>query len=84
MLDQSAFQTAYWLNATRLPSRELRALTENFCGDPPPGYSALHGKDWSVKTRPASLAARQFFLKCSGRFAKFTAIRRPSSHEGWE
>jgi len=25
-------------------ARELRALTENFCGDPPPGYSALHGK----------------------------------------
>jgi hypothetical protein len=25
-------------------ARELRALTENFCGDPPPGYSALNGK----------------------------------------
>jgi hypothetical protein len=25
-------------------AREQRALTENFCGDPPPGYSALHGK----------------------------------------
>jgi hypothetical protein len=25
-------------------ARELRALTGNFCGDPPPGYSALHGK----------------------------------------
>jgi hypothetical protein len=25
-------------------ARELQALTENFCGDPPPGYSALHGK----------------------------------------
>ena len=25
-------------------ARERRALTENFCGDPPPGYSALHGK----------------------------------------
>jgi hypothetical protein len=21
-----------------------RTLTEEFCGDPPPGYSALHGK----------------------------------------
>jgi hypothetical protein len=25
-------------------AREQRALTENFCGDPPPRYSALHGK----------------------------------------
>jgi hypothetical protein len=25
-------------------ARERRAFTENFCGDPPPGYSALHGK----------------------------------------
>jgi hypothetical protein len=25
-------------------AREQRTLTENFCGDPPPGYSALHGK----------------------------------------
>jgi hypothetical protein len=25
-------------------AREQRALTEHFCGDPPPGYSALHGK----------------------------------------
>ena len=25
-------------------AREQRALTEIFCGDPPPGYSALHGK----------------------------------------
>ena len=25
-------------------AREKRALTENFCGDPPPGYSALDGK----------------------------------------
>jgi hypothetical protein len=25
-------------------ARGLRALTQNFCGDPPPGYSALHGK----------------------------------------
>jgi hypothetical protein len=25
-------------------AREQRALTEYFCGDPPPGYSALHGK----------------------------------------
>ena len=25
-------------------AREQRALTENICGDPPPGYSALHGK----------------------------------------
>ena len=27
-----------------IAARSLRALTENFCGDPPPGYSALHGK----------------------------------------
>jgi hypothetical protein len=25
-------------------ARNRRAVTENFCGDPPPGYSALHGK----------------------------------------
>jgi hypothetical protein len=25
-------------------AREQRALTENICDDPPPGYSALHGK----------------------------------------
>jgi hypothetical protein len=25
-------------------AREQRELTENFYGDPPPGYSALHGK----------------------------------------
>ena len=25
-------------------ARERRALTQNFFGDPPPGYSALHGK----------------------------------------
>jgi len=25
-------------------SREQRALTQDFFGDPPPGYSALHGK----------------------------------------
>ena len=25
-------------------AREQHALTGNFCGDPPPGYSALHGK----------------------------------------
>jgi hypothetical protein len=25
-------------------AREQRALTGYFCGDPPPGYSALHGK----------------------------------------
>jgi len=25
-------------------AREQRALTGHFCGDPPPGYSALHGK----------------------------------------
>ena len=25
-------------------AREQRALTEHFCGDPPPGYSALDGK----------------------------------------
>jgi hypothetical protein len=25
-------------------ARERRALTGYFCGDPPPGYSALHGK----------------------------------------
>jgi len=25
-------------------AREQRALTQYFCGDPPPGYSALHGK----------------------------------------
>jgi hypothetical protein len=25
-------------------ARELQPLTENFCGDPPPGYSALCGK----------------------------------------
>jgi hypothetical protein len=25
-------------------ARNRRALTENFCGDPPPGYSALDGK----------------------------------------
>jgi hypothetical protein len=25
-------------------AREQHAFTGNFCGDPPPGYSALHGK----------------------------------------
>jgi hypothetical protein len=25
-------------------AREQRALTGYFCGDPPPGYSALNGK----------------------------------------
>jgi hypothetical protein len=25
-------------------ARKQRALTQDFCGDPPPGYSALHGK----------------------------------------
>jgi hypothetical protein len=25
-------------------AREQHALTTRFCGDPPPGYSALHGK----------------------------------------
>jgi hypothetical protein len=25
-------------------AREQRALTQDFFGDPPPGYSALHGK----------------------------------------
>ena len=24
--------------------RNQRTLTQDFCGDPPPGYSALHGK----------------------------------------
>ena len=27
-----------------IAAREQRALTEYFCGDPPPGYSALHSK----------------------------------------
>jgi hypothetical protein len=27
-----------------IAAREQRALTGHFCGDPPPGYSALHGK----------------------------------------
>jgi hypothetical protein len=25
-------------------AREQRTLTQGFCGDPPPGFSALHGK----------------------------------------
>jgi len=25
-------------------ARNYRTLTQDFCGDPPPGYSALHGK----------------------------------------
>jgi hypothetical protein len=25
-------------------AREQRTLTQDFCGDPPPSYSALHGK----------------------------------------
>jgi hypothetical protein len=25
-------------------ARDQRTLTQDFCGDPPPGYSALHGK----------------------------------------
>jgi len=25
-------------------ARNQRNLTQDFCGDPPPGYSALHGK----------------------------------------
>jgi hypothetical protein len=25
-------------------ARKQRTLTQDFCGDPPPGYSALHGK----------------------------------------
>ena len=25
-------------------ARNQRTLTQDFCGDPPPGYSALHGK----------------------------------------
>jgi hypothetical protein len=25
-------------------ARNQRTLTQGFCGDPPPGYSALHGK----------------------------------------
>jgi CelD/BcsL family acetyltransferase involved in cellulose biosynthesis len=25
-------------------ARNQRTLTQEFCGDPPPGYSALHGK----------------------------------------
>jgi hypothetical protein len=29
---------------TLAAAREQRALTGYFCGDPPPGYSALHGK----------------------------------------
>jgi hypothetical protein len=29
---------------TLAAAREQRALTGNFCGDPPAGYSALHGK----------------------------------------
>jgi hypothetical protein len=28
----------------REAARNQRTLTEDFCGDPPPGYSALHGK----------------------------------------
>jgi len=28
----------------RVAAREQRSLTQDFCGDPPPGYSALHGK----------------------------------------
>jgi hypothetical protein len=34
-------------------ARKQRAFTENFCGDPPPSYSALHGKTglrWRAKT----------------------------------
>jgi hypothetical protein len=27
-----------------IAAREQHALTGHFCGDPPPGYSALHGK----------------------------------------
>jgi hypothetical protein len=27
-----------------IAAREQRALTGHFCGDPPPGYSALNGK----------------------------------------
>jgi hypothetical protein len=30
--------------AAREVARNQRSLTQNFCGDPPPGYSALHGK----------------------------------------
>jgi hypothetical protein len=27
-----------------IAARNQRTLTQDFCGDPPPGYSALHGK----------------------------------------
>jgi hypothetical protein len=30
--------------AAREVARNQRSLTQDFCGDPPPGYSALHGK----------------------------------------
>jgi len=42
-----AFRAAEYLVAERdalAAARDLRALTENFCGGPPPGYSALYGK----------------------------------------
>jgi hypothetical protein len=41
---RTAFQMACWPNARRLPSRATTTLTQNFFGDPPPGYSALDGK----------------------------------------
>jgi hypothetical protein len=30
--------------AARDAARDQRTLTQDFFGDPPPGYSALHGK----------------------------------------
>jgi len=55
-LEIAGYGSGYGVRSNRIPdellaerdklvaARELRALTENFCGDPPPGYSALHGK----------------------------------------
>jgi hypothetical protein len=37
-------------------ARNQRTLTQDFCGDPPPGYSALHGRLTSDNSA-ASLAA---------------------------
>jgi hypothetical protein len=46
---------------TRSLARNRRALTQDFFGDPPPGYSALHGK--TGLRSPQSAPPRSFFMQ---------------------
>ena len=55
-LEIAGYGSKHWVKSNRVPigllaerealaaARNQRTLTQGFCGDPPPGCSALHGK----------------------------------------